>query len=136
MHDISHAQSVQNYKLHFFSADGYCKYHTGTIQYGFTCKLTCCNKGTAQTAADLLQYQGCAKGKHRSKHHIEFFYTNYLIFMKGFVSCLGQDLIRKEMRCTLVVIRNAFVVEEGGGDKVHWTVTGCAVSAELDPCTL
>ena len=32
-----------------------------------------------------MNIQGCVKGKHRSKHHTEYFYVNYLLYMRSLV---------------------------------------------------
>ena len=74
--------------MHFFS-EGYCKYHNGSIKYGFNCKLSCCNK-TAKSVESVLLLPGCVKGKHRSEHHTEFPYTMYSIFMLNLV-CIGYS---------------------------------------------
>ena len=69
--------------------DGYCKYHTGTLTYHYgKVKASCCN-ATNSSEESLAKTQGCVKGKHHSKHHIEYYYMNYLLYMKKLVSDLS-----------------------------------------------
>ncbi len=48
-------------------------------------KLNCCGK-SVEDKEHLQRVQGCAKGKHQSKHHTKYTYAARYIYMRDLVS--------------------------------------------------
>ena len=76
--------SVYNDNITLFSEGG-CKYHSGGLtSEDWADVYSCCNEGSdsIESARDL---PGCTSGKHRSKHHTEYFYAAYYFYMNDLV---------------------------------------------------
>ncbi|XP_019849719.1 PREDICTED: uncharacterized protein LOC109580698 [Amphimedon queenslandica] len=64
------------------NAVGSCYYHSGMLRgVGWDFKYTCCGKSSKNFESAKF-IAGCAKGKHRSVHHTEFTYANYIFYMQ------------------------------------------------------
>ncbi len=92
----------------FSGVDGYCKYHNGVVEFYHTGTVSCCKVVAEKGAYNkrVVPSGGCAKGKHRSKHHSEYLYTNYLLNMYYLVSCLRliDDPVN---HCSSIIVRRS-----------------------------
>ncbi len=88
MMDI-YAMGPKELGLHPCSTEGSCKYHGGKLGgAGWEYKYSCCNKST-RNYERAKTLPGCTKGKHRSKHHMDYPYAAYNFYMHALVSRVG-----------------------------------------------
>lgn len=85
------------------TADESCLYHPGKLEVISSKKsvFTCCQV-TVVDERFAKTIRGCTKGRHHSKHHRYYSYSNYFSYMNSLVRIFLHAISHQEPPCTVL----------------------------------